>query len=232
MEHNRQFFLILDHFLPFYMPLFPPPAHAPPAPSNNLENQNFEKMKKHPGDIILPMCTTNDIWLLRYKIHQTQFFIILGQLLPFYPPPSPLTAWKMKISKTWEKTPGDIIILHKCNKNCNHWLYCSWDMTRDRCNYFLFWDILFPFTPLTANSPKNKHFKKWKKRLDISFNMSVPKSTIICYTVPEIWHVMDVIDIFHFEQFFALLHPALSPVLTTRQKSSKKWKKTPGDIII
>ena len=27
---------------------------------------------------------------------------------------------------------------------------------------------------------------------------------IICYTVPEIWHVMDVIVIFHFGLFFAL----------------------------
>ena len=28
---------------------------------------------------------------------------------------------------------------------------------------------------------------------------------IISYTVPEIWHVMDLIIIFHFGQFFALL---------------------------
>ena len=30
---------------------------------------------------------------------------------------------------------------------------------------------------------------------------------IICYTVPEIWHVTDVIVIFHFGLFFALLTP-------------------------
>ena len=42
-----EFFLILDHFLPFY-------------PINNPINQNFEKMKKKtPGDIILHMCTKN-----------------------------------------------------------------------------------------------------------------------------------------------------------------------------
>ena len=39
-------FVILDHFLSFYLP-------------HNLENQNFEKMKKVPGDI-LHMCTIND----------------------------------------------------------------------------------------------------------------------------------------------------------------------------
>ena len=45
-----------------------------------------------------------------------------------------------------------------------------------------------------------------------SFYTSVPKIMIICYTVPKIWVMTDVI-IFHFELFFSLL-PA------------------PGDIII
>ena len=41
-------FVILDLLLPFY-------------PRNNLKNQNFEKMKKNPTDmIILNMCTIND----------------------------------------------------------------------------------------------------------------------------------------------------------------------------
>ena len=35
-----EFFVILDDFLPFY-------------PPNNLENQNFEKMKKMPKYIII-----------------------------------------------------------------------------------------------------------------------------------------------------------------------------------
>ena len=49
---------------------------------------------------------------------------------------------------------------------------------------------------------------------------------IICYTVPEIWCVTDVI-IFHFGPFFALLSPN-SP----KNQNSEKMKKTPGDIII
>ena len=44
---DRQNFIILDHFLPFY-------------PHNNLKNPNFEKLKKMPGDIIiLHKCTKN-----------------------------------------------------------------------------------------------------------------------------------------------------------------------------
>ena len=39
---------------------------------------------------------------------------------------------------------------------------------------------------------------------DTSFNTSAPKIMIICFTVPKIRHVRDVIIIFHFGQFFAL----------------------------
>ena len=45
--NTTEYFLILDYFLPFY-------------PPNNPENQNFEKMKKMPGDIILHMCTIHE----------------------------------------------------------------------------------------------------------------------------------------------------------------------------
>ena len=75
--------------------------------------------------------------------------------------------------------------------------------------------------------------KKWKfqknekKNLEMSsFYTSVPKIMIICYTVPEIWCMTDVV-IFHFQPFFALL----------LQKQPEKWKlkkmkKMPRDIII
>ena len=48
MECNRDHFCHFGPFLPFYHP-------------NNPKNQNSEKMKKTPGDIIiLHMCTIND----------------------------------------------------------------------------------------------------------------------------------------------------------------------------
>ena len=64
--------------------------------------------------------------------------------------------------KKLKKIAGDIIILHKCTKNYDHMLYCSWDMACDRwnCN-FSFWAIFLPFTPLTAQ--KIKILKKWKR---------------------------------------------------------------------
>ena len=55
---------------------------------------------------------------------------------------------------------------------------------------------------------KNENFKKIKKALEIpSFYTIVPKIMIITCTVSEIWYVIDVIVIFHFGLFFALLPP-------------------------
>ena len=120
---QKEFFFILDYFLPFDPPI-------------NLKNQNFEKMRKTPGNIIaLHLRTTNDdhdVWFLRYKAWQTECFVILDYFLPF----SPLTIQKIKILHK-------CIILHKCNKNHDHMLYCSWDMARDVCNFYFSFRAIF-----------------------------------------------------------------------------------------
>ena len=65
------------------------------------------------------------------------------------------------INNNKKKKTGNIIILHKCTINHDHMQYCYWDMVHDGCNYFSFWAIFCPFTPLTAR--KIKISKKWKK---------------------------------------------------------------------
>ena len=50
---------------------------------------------------------------------------------------------------------------------------------------------------------------------------------IICYPVPEIWHVSDVFVIFYFGQYLALLPPK-----NLQNENSKTMEKAPGDIII
>ena len=60
------FFVILDHFLHFYL-------------FNNLKNQNFEKLKKELGDIILHMCTINENHMIygSWDMEHNEFFVIL-----------------------------------------------------------------------------------------------------------------------------------------------------------
>ena len=140
-------------------------------------------------------------WCIVPKIWSTtdRIFCHFGPYFALSPPNNP----KIQNFEELKKTTGDIIILHKYTKNHDHMLYCSWDMVRNRCNYFSFLDIFLPFYP--SNNPKNQNFKRMKKTLEISsFYNRAPKIMIICYTGPEIWCVTDVI-IFHFGLFFALL---------------------------
>ena len=120
-----------------------------------------------PGVIIIwHKCTKNHDHMLYSSWDMARdrcnFFSFWPIFCPFCPPNSPKNQNLIKK----KKTPGDIIILHKCTKNRDHMLYCSWDMVRDRCNlYFSFWAIFCPFTSLTAW--KMKLSKKWKKLLKI-----------------------------------------------------------------
>ena len=195
---QTEFFLILDHFLPFY---FPPP--------NNPENQNFVKNGNKylvPGDIIiLHKCTKYEKHMIYgfwdMKHNRQIFFVILGQFLPFYPTSNPKNKNKKK------KKHLKILSFYKSGtKNHDYMLYCSWDMAHDRSIFlFSFSAIFCPSTPLTPQTMKISKKKK-KKGLEItSFYTRVPKIMIICYTVPKIWHKTNVIVVFHFGLFFALL---------------------------
>ena len=93
-------------------------------------------------------------------------------------------------------------------------------MVRDRYScYFWFWTIFCLYTPRTP--PKMKILIRWKNHLEISLvYTSVPRLMIIRYTIPEIWCVTDIIFIFHFVLFFALL-----PRNRPKAKHFKKMKK-------
>ena len=130
---------------------------------NDPKNQNFEEKneKMLHGDIILLYIhvyhkwRSYDIWFLKYKVQQTQIFIILGNNFPF----SPLTTWKIKIL-TLKKTPGDIIILHICTTNDNHMMYGSWDMEGNR-QFFVTLDHFLLFYP--SMDQENLNFENMKK---------------------------------------------------------------------
>ena len=127
-------FVILYCFLPFY-------------PSIDPENQNFEKMKTIPEDIIiLQICTINDSHMMYGSWdmeHDGQNFLSFWNIFcPF----TPLPTQKIKILKKIEKPPGDIIILHRCNINDNH-MYGSWDTECYGHDFLSFCTSFCPFTP-------------------------------------------------------------------------------------
>ena len=91
-------------------------------------------------------------------------------------------------------------------------------------HFGLFFALLHITPSPPPNNQKNKNIKKKikKKHLEISsFNTIVPKITIICFTVPEIWHVMDAIVIFHFGFVFFSRFPYNSP----KNQNFKNMKK-------
>ena len=194
MEHNGQNFLsVWTTFLLFY-------------PSNNPEKKFFEKLKKTPGYIIiLHKCTINDNHMIYgfwdKTCNRQNFFVILGHFLPFYPP---LTAWKMKTSQKWKKHL-DISSFYTSVSKIMIICYTVPEIWHVVCIIVIFHFRVF-FVLFPPNSPKNENFKKMKKNTQrSSFYTIAPKIMIICYTVPETWHVIDVIVIFHFGLFFALL---------------------------
>ena len=90
---KHRIFVILGHFLPFYLPHLMIP-----------KNKILKKMKKMPRDIILLYIhgyhkwRSYDMWFLKYKVPQTKFFVVLGHFLPFQPPDN-LENQNFKIEK-------------------------------------------------------------------------------------------------------------------------------------
>ena len=111
---QTKLFITFDRFLLFY-------------PRNNPKNQNFEKLKKAPGDIIiLHKCIKNQDHMLSCSLDMARngfnfHFFILGYFLPFYHSNSPKSQNLEKV----KKTPRDIIILKKYTKNYDYMLHCS-----------------------------------------------------------------------------------------------------------
>ena len=74
-------------------------------------------------------------------------------------PFTPLTILKSKFWRN-EKNAWRYHHLHLCIANNNHIMYGSWDMERDRQNFFIILDYFLPFHPLTTQKTKIKKMKK------------------------------------------------------------------------
>ena len=112
-------------------------------------------MKKFAGDIIISQ--SYDIRFLRYRVRRTEFFVILGDFLPFT-----LMIPKIKILK--EKKKKCLVILSfytcMCTINEDHMIYGSWNIRCNRQAFLSFWAIFCPFTPLTTRKIKILKLKK------------------------------------------------------------------------
>ena len=142
IEQNILKLVILGHFLRLY-------------PLKTKKNQNFEKWKNFLDDLTHVYQNSQshvhhkwrlyDIRFLKYKVRQTEIFIVLGHL--------------------GQNTQQDIIILHIFTINYNLMMYGSWDMERNRHIFFFILDYFLPFYP--SIDPENQNFEKMKKHQKI-----------------------------------------------------------------
>ena len=111
----------------------------------------------------------------------------------------------------------------------------SYEVRLERCrvretNFFAIMGNFLSFYP--TNNPKNQNLQKLKKNSNNKKNTWIynhltqvkPKIMIICYTVPEIWHVTDLIVIFHFGLFFSFL-PTNNPKNQNFEKIKKNTRR-------
>ena len=120
--HQTKSFLILDYFLSFYW---------------KIKILKKKAWRYHQLTRVYHKWQSYDVWFLRYKVQQTEFFV--DYFLPFQtpPPPPPLKTWKINIFIKWRKKNSwrYYHLYHKCI-NENHMMYGCWDMECDRMNFF------------------------------------------------------------------------------------------------
>ena len=125
-----------------------------PLPAKNAKNQNFEKMKKL-LDISFYICVPKTTIRFPFwdRVRQTDFFVLLGHFLPFYPPNNPWNEKQkkdMKISSFYICVPKITII----------WCMLPeiWLQHLTFCYFGSFFALLPQYWP-----PKIKNWKKNKE---------------------------------------------------------------------
>ena len=132
-------------------------------------------------------CMLAQIWSACKDIIFCHFRPLFAFLLNYWPQP-------LKFGKKCKKTPGHIILLQMCTINQDHMMYGSWDMKFNRQNFFCHLGRFFSL--LAPNTLKNENIKNEKTPEDIIILHKCTKNhDHLLYTVPEIWHMTDVIVI-------------------------------------
>ena len=152
-------------------------------PPTNPKNQDFNKWKNLleissfytcVSKITIIWCMVPEIWSVtdRMFCHYGPFFALL-------PPYGPRKSKFWKNEKNTWRYYHFTHVYHKW-QSYDVWFlrYGAW-----QTKFFVILERFLSFYP--PMDPKIKILKNWKKSLEISsFNTSVPKIMIICYTVP------------------------------------------------
>ena len=118
--------------------------------------------------------------ILRYGMWQMELLLLIwGYFLSFYPP----NSLKSENFKKMKKNPGDIIILHMCNKNYDSMMYDSWDVVWDRqTDRQKKWHKEVGAPPQKWGLAYNKYFWKWinfKTHIDTKYLLLCLKCAIL-----------------------------------------------------
>ena len=152
--------------------------------------------------------TVPEIWHVKDVIVMFHFGLFFALLCPNSQKNENLKKWKkcLEISSFYRSVPKIIIIWYIKNtcrynyQNLDDTIYNSWDMEQNILKLVIL-DHFLPFYP--TKTPKIKILKNEKICWRYHHFTEVPKIMIIWYTVPEIWHVTDVLVTFHFGLFFS-----------------------------
>ena len=184
------------------------PFNTPCPPYLMILKIKILQKNEKPGDIIILYIHVHhkwrsyDIWFLKYKVQQTEIFVILGHSLPFQPPDN-LENQNFKIEKnTWR-------YYHFTHLHHKWQSYDVWFLRYgvQQTEFFVILDWFLPFYP--PKDPENLNFENMKK------------NTLRYYHYTNVylkWQSHDVLflrygvrqTVFgHFGLFFALLPPSL-----------------------
>ena len=132
--HFRSFFALLHHYWPGKLKF----------------GKNVKNTWKYPFTHVYHKSRSYDVWFLRYKAQNTEFFVILGHFLTFDPPNNPK-------NQNFEKL--EILAFYTCVTQ----MTITWCISNATDNVFSFWTILWTFMPLPLTTQRIKILKKWKK---------------------------------------------------------------------
>ena len=164
-----------------------------------------------------------DVWFLRHRVQQAEFFVILDCFLPFHPSMDPENQNFEKIKKITCRYYHFTHVHHKWQS------YDVWFLRYGAQQTEFFFFILDPFLPFyPTNNLKNKNFEKRKK---------APGDTIILqlHTINDIHMMYGSSDMEHNGQNFFFILDSFLPFYPTnnpKNKNLEKRRKTPGDPII